>query len=222
MFGHLRRPAHTHGSAHRADRAAQTLPAGTTTAESRGLSGDTCPKARCGRWTLSWSAYPASTDTSCQRPKISIWSSPLGERCPPEPAEVVSELHEEIPGLLGHPLPHRMRCHAMHVDPACRHLDHQQHLQPLQQHRLHSEEVHGQHTLSLRPAGTAARRELTAPVPEQHRRGAGWPTRCCPDPVPVSEAAQLAVDATVIPCWVLPGQLQHQRRVSLATAGRSR
>ena len=38
----------------------------------------------------------------------------------PQPAEIVAELHEEVPGLLDHPLPHRMRCHREHVDPAGR------------------------------------------------------------------------------------------------------
>jgi hypothetical protein len=50
----------------------------------------------------------------------------------PEPADAVCEPYEQIPGLLDHPRPHRLRCHREHVDPPGRHLDHKQHLQPLQ------------------------------------------------------------------------------------------
>jgi hypothetical protein len=42
-----------------------------------------------------------------------------------------------------------MWCHPEHVDPAGGHLDHEQDMQPLQQHRVHREEVHRQHTLGL-------------------------------------------------------------------------
>jgi hypothetical protein len=42
-----------------------------------------------------------------------------------------------------------MRCHPEYVDPAGGDLDHEQHVQPLQEHGVHGEEVHRQHTLGL-------------------------------------------------------------------------
>src|SRR4029453_2044955 len=47
--------------------------------------------------------------------------------------------------------------------------------------------------------------------PDPRRRAVGWSTRCWPDPAPVAQAAQLAVDAPISPGRVLPGQSQHQR-----------
>ena len=98
----------------------------------------------------------------------------------PQPAEIVAELHEEVPGLLDHPLPHRMRCHREHVDPAGRHLDRKQDVQPPQQDRVHGEAGPPPAHPWPGPAGTAARSAPTAPVPEQPRRAAGWSTRCWP------------------------------------------
>ena len=44
-----------------------------------------------------------------------------------------------------------MRCDPEHVDAAGGDLDHEQHVQPLQEHGVHGEEVHGQHALGLCP-----------------------------------------------------------------------
>jgi hypothetical protein len=67
----------------------------------------------------------------------------------PELADAVLKGHEQVAGLLCHPLPYWMRCHPEHMDPAGRDLDRKQHIQPPQQDRLHGEEVHRQHTGSL-------------------------------------------------------------------------
>ena len=42
-----------------------------------------------------------------------------------------------------------MRCDPEHVDAAGGDIDHKQHVQPLQEHGVHGEEVHRQHTLGL-------------------------------------------------------------------------
>ena len=47
-------------------------------------------------------------------------------------------------------------------------------------------------------------------APDRRQRAAGWSTRCSPDPVPVSETAQLAMDPPIAPARVLPSQPQHQ------------
>jgi hypothetical protein len=63
----------------------------------------------------------------------------------------VLEGHEQVAGLLCHPLPYWMRCDPEHADPAGRDLDRKPHIQPPQQDRVHGEEVHGYHTGGLGP-----------------------------------------------------------------------
>ena len=115
----------------------------------------------------------------------------------PESTDAVSEPHDQVAGLLRHPLPHRMRRHTQHVDPASRHLDDKQHLQLLQQHRVRCEEVYGQYTsgLGLEELPPGEGRPLWC------RRNAGalqdGPHRAGPDLQ--SKAAQLTVDPAVAP-----------------------
>jgi hypothetical protein len=59
-----------------------------------------------------------------------------------EPTDALLKVHQQVPGLLCRPLPHRRRRHPEHMNSAGRHLDHKQHVQPLQQHGVHGEEVH--------------------------------------------------------------------------------
>jgi hypothetical protein len=103
---------------------------------------------------------------------------------------------------------------------AAGHLQHEQHVQPLQKHGVDREEVHRQHALGLcpeelppgqrRPLG---RRFDAGPV-EDGPYGAG--------PELVAQPGQLTVDATVAPGRVLPSQPHYQRpklgRHSWATA----
>jgi hypothetical protein len=69
----------------------------------------------------------------------------------PELPDAVFEAHEQVAGLLRHPLSQWMRCHTEHVNPARADLDRKQHVQPLEEHGVHGEEAHRQHTLGLRP-----------------------------------------------------------------------
>jgi hypothetical protein len=41
----------------------------------------------------------------------------------PETSGAVAEFHQQVPGLLGHPLPHWMRRHPEHMDSTSRHLN---------------------------------------------------------------------------------------------------
>ena len=121
----------------------------------------------------------------------------------PQPAEIVAELHEEVPGLLDHPLPHRMRCHREHVDPAGRHSI---------ANRTYSRRNKTVSTVKKStastplawPAGTAARSTPTAPEPEHPGALQDGPHGAGPDQVP--KAAQLAVDAAISPGRVLSCQ----------------
>jgi hypothetical protein len=110
----------------------------------------------------------------------------------PEPPDAVVKTHEQVAGLLGHPRPGWMGCHTEHVDPAGGHLEHEQHLQPLQEDGIDGEEVHRQYTLGLRP--------------EELPPGHGRPLGCWFDtgalqnrpygagPYGAAEVAQLTVD----------------------------
>jgi hypothetical protein len=42
-----------------------------------------------------------------------------------------------------------MRYHPEHVDPVAGHLQHEQHVQPLQEDGVHGEEIHRRHTVDL-------------------------------------------------------------------------
>jgi hypothetical protein len=69
----------------------------------------------------------------------------------PEAADTAFELHEQVAGLLRHPIPNWMRRDTEHMDPPSVRREHEQHVQPLQQHRVHGEDVDGQHTRGLCP-----------------------------------------------------------------------
>jgi hypothetical protein len=89
----------------------------------------------------------------------------------PEAADTIVKGHEQIPGLLGYPHPRRLRGHTKHVDPPGRDLDHEQHIQAFEEHRVHGEEVHRQHAIGL------ARRNCRHETVD--RLGAGsTPARC--------------------------------------------
>jgi hypothetical protein len=95
----------------------------------------------------------------------------------------------------GPPTPHWMGRHPEHLDLAGGDLDHQQHIQPFEQHGVHGEEVHRQHTLGL---------GAEAPPPRERRplgrRGDTAAVQDGPDgagPKRGSEPAQLTVDAAV-------------------------
>jgi hypothetical protein len=66
------------------------------------------------------------------------FASPIPDQ-KPELADAVLEAHDQVAGLLRHPLPGWMRCHPKHVDPAAGHFDHEQHVQPLQEDGVHGE-----------------------------------------------------------------------------------
>ena len=67
----------------------------------------------------------------------------------PVSASPLAEVHEQVSGLLCNPLLYGMRRHPQQVHPAGGQLDDEQHVQPPQQHGVHGEEVHRQHTVGL-------------------------------------------------------------------------
>src|SRR2546421_4379163 len=67
----------------------------------------------------------------------------------PERVGPLAQVHDDIPGLLDHPLRGGVSGYAEQVDPPGGHLHHHQHVQPSQQNRVQVEEVDGQQTLGL-------------------------------------------------------------------------
>ena len=62
---------------------------------------------------------------------------------------VSAEDAEVLRGLLGGPLPRRVRRHTQDVDPTRTDLHHEEHIQPAQQHGAHVQEVTRQQTTCL-------------------------------------------------------------------------
>jgi hypothetical protein len=127
----------------------------------------------------------------------------------PQRAEAVPEVHGEVAGLLHYPCPGWARGHPRQVHPAGAMLDKYQHVQPLQQHRLHHQEVTGDDRVSLsgqelppgRP-GPPGRWIDAGGVQDLPHRGRG-------NRVP--QPRQLALDPPVPPGRVLPRHPDDQR-----------
>jgi hypothetical protein len=126
----------------------------------------------------------------------------------PELPHVVCQIHEQVAGLLGHPRPGRVGGDAQDVDAAGGKLDHEQHIQPPEQHRVDMEQVARQDPLGLdgqelspgQPR--AAWRWIDAcPVKEQPHRA--WRE-------PVTKPGELTVDTPIPPGRVLGCQPQDQ------------
>ena len=121
----------------------------------------------------------------------------------------VFEVHQQVPGLLGHPLSRRVGGDSGRVHLAGAVLDEEQHVQAAQEHGVDMEEVHGQNRLGLGaqerppglpgPLGCRVDARILEDLPHR-RRG---------DRVP--QSGQFAVDAPVTPAGVVPRHLQHQR-----------
>ena len=134
----------------------------------------------------------------------------------PHPAEIVPELHEEVPGLLDHPLPtgcavtastwtRRVAYRSKNGTYSCRNKTVSTVKKSTAGHALGL----GPQELPPGPAPTAGR--------WFDARGEGGPDGAGPDLV--AEAAQLAVDAAISPGRVLSCQPLHQPRSSAAADG---
>src|SRR5512133_455330 len=134
-------------------------------------SGGACSKARCGRWPLYWHPDPGRETGTGRRVLLA---------------------HEQVAGLLGDPFCGWMRCHPKHVDLAAGHLQHEQHVQPLQEHGVHGEEVHRQHAVGLCPEELPPGQRR----PLGHRFDAG-PVKDGPDGAGCDPEAQAASQAAV-------------------------
>jgi hypothetical protein len=122
---------------------------------------------------------------------------------------LIIEVHQQVPGLLGHPLSRRVRGDPGQVHPPGAVLDEEQHVQTAQEHRIDAEEVHREDRLRLGfqecPPGLPGSpgRGIDAGIFEDlpYRRRGQLP----PEP------GQLTMDTPVSPPRVVPGHLQDQR-----------
>lgn len=80
----------------------------------------------------------------------------------PKPVDAVCQVYEQIAGLLSYPQPGRIGRYPENVDPAGGKLDHEQHVQALEQDRVDVEEVGGQDPFSLRGQKLPPTRPSTA------------------------------------------------------------
>ncbi len=130
---------------------------------------------------------------------------------------LIIEVHQQIPGLLGHPLPRRVSGDPGQVHAAGAVLDEEQHVQALQEYGIDVEEVDRQDRLRL------GVRERPPGLPGPSGRGVN---ACvfedlphCRRGQPAPEPGQLTVDAPVSPARVVPGHLQYQHPYRLRSPG---
>jgi hypothetical protein len=147
-------------------------------------------------------------------------TSELGVAVPDEEAEgadPVSQVHEQVAGLLGSPCAVRMGGHTQDVHAPGHDLHDEQHVQTLEEDRADMEEVAGQQSLCLRaqerpPGSVSVWRGWSVPGAQDP------PDGCFADLV--SEPGQLAVHSAVPPGRVLPRHPRHpQHKVADLLAG---
>ncbi len=109
--------------------------------------------------------------------------------------DAVCQAHDQVAGLLGHPRPGRAGGHAQDVDTTGSKLDHEQHMQALEQDGVDVEEVAGQDSLGLRgqelppsQPGAAGCRVDAGPLENQPHRA--WRNL-------VPKPSQFSVDAAI-------------------------
>ena len=126
----------------------------------------------------------------------------------PELGCAVAEVHQKVARLLGHPGTMGVGSDSQDVGATGRLFDHKQHIQPLEQQGVDTEEVRGEnapglHPQELPPAGpVAARGGIDAGSFETRPHGTGCYL--------VAELGEFAVDAPVTLSGVLGGQPQDQ------------
>jgi hypothetical protein len=126
----------------------------------------------------------------------------------PELAGTLVEVHQQVPGSLGHPRPGGMGGDTGQVDPTVLQFDHKRYIQPGQPDGFDGQEVTCQRsgglgTQELRPTRSTAPRRRPEAVAAQD-----VPHRGSRDPH--AELAALADDAYLPPSGILPGQPQHE------------
>ena len=127
----------------------------------------------------------------------------------PQRAEAVTQVHGEVAGLLHRPCPGRVRGHPGQAQSSGAVLDEHQHVQPLEEHRFHHQEVTGDDRVSLggqelppgRP-GPPRRWVDTRGVQDLPHRGRG-------DRIPAPR--QLTLDSPMPPGRILPRHPNDQR-----------
>jgi hypothetical protein len=127
----------------------------------------------------------------------------------PELLDVVAEVHQEVAGLLGDPGAGGVGGDPGEVYVAAAVLDHHEHVEAAQDDGVDVGEVdredrprvRGEELAPARPGGARSGIDPGDPKDLPHRRRGDL----------VAESDQFAVDASVSPSWVFPGQPQHQR-----------
>jgi hypothetical protein len=124
------------------------------------------------------------------------------------PPATVVELHQHVPGLLQHPGGVRIGGAGDELDPAGSEREEDEHIQPLQPHRLNGEEVGREHRRCLRSQERAPAQPVTLWCRRQPRRLQQLPHRGRRDDDP--ELLEFAHDPLVAPGRVLARVAQHQ------------
>ena len=118
------------------------------------------------------------------------------------------DVSEQVAGLLGGPLPRRVRRHTQDVDPTGADLHHEEHIQPAQQHGVHVQEVTRQQTTCLGGEELPPGR-VRPPRRRAKLRGGKDPAdRALPHAI--AECKHFALDPAVPPGGILRGEADHQ------------
>ena len=109
------------------------------------------------RWAIASLGAPASESGGCESPRWRTRHQNAGELAvvvpnhKPELGCAVSQVHQEVACLLGHPGAIGVGSDPKDVGATGRVFYHEQHIQPLQQQRVDTEEIGGKNAPGLRP-----------------------------------------------------------------------
>ena len=126
----------------------------------------------------------------------------------PELLGAVTEVHEQVAGLLGDPGAGGMGSDPAEVDAAAVVLDHEQDVEAAQEDGVDVGEVDGEDRVGL--AGEELAPGRSGPARSRIDAGALEDLPHCRRGDRVAEADEFAVDSAVAPPWVLPRHPQHQ------------
>jgi hypothetical protein len=136
----------------------------------------------------------------------------------PETVSPLPQREHKIAGLLGCPLPRRMRCNSKDVDPACPDLEDEEYLDRTQQHGVDGEQVTRQHRRRLGTAELPPRRSGSPRSRVKPRR-----TRDVPHgrrSHPIAKPDEFAVDPTLTHLGFSRANRITRSRMTAAVRGR--
>jgi hypothetical protein len=121
----------------------------------------------------------------------------------------ITQIQDQVAGLLGGPLTGRVRRNAEDVHPAGHHLHHHQDVQAPQRNRVDVKEVGREQPGRLRPQERPPTRVATARCRAKTRTGEDPPNGTGADPI--AQAEELTLNSPMSPSWILPGEPDDQR-----------